>query len=52
MKRILGFEVWFDDNKHGIQIVEESLYQPNFGRVFTMLRMANDSDYMDAYFDI
>lgn len=52
IKRILSCDVWFEENSDDFEIVEESLYQPNFSRVFTILRIANDMDYMDAYFDI
>lgn len=51
MKRILNCNIWFDEDRNDIEIVEESMYQPNFSRVFTLLRIANDSDYFDAFFD-
>jgi len=51
MKRILNCNVWFHENNNDIEIVEESMYQPNFNRVFTILRIANDFDYFDAFFD-
>lgn len=51
MKPILNCDEWFLENNNDFQIVEESMYQPNFNRVFTILRLANDSDYFDAFFD-
>ncbi|WP_055666911.1 ImmA/IrrE family metallo-endopeptidase [Desnuesiella massiliensis] len=52
VKRILSCDVWLQENSHDFEIVEESLYQPNFSRVFTLLRVANHADYMDAFFDM
>lgn len=52
VKRILSCDVWFNENSYDFEIVEESLYQPNFSRVFTILRLANNTDYMDAFFDM
>jgi len=51
MKRILRSDVWFHESSDNIEIIEESLYQPNFNRVFTLLRVANDFDYFNAFFD-
>jgi Zn-dependent peptidase ImmA (M78 family) len=51
MKRIVSVDVWFQENTNEFEIVEESLCQPNFNRVFTILRVANGSDYFDAFFD-
>lgn len=50
MKRILNCGEWFVETNNDFEIVEESMYQPNFSRVFTILRTANDSDYFDAFF--
>lgn len=50
IKRILSSDVWFKDNNN-INIVEESLYQPKLSRVFTLLRIAKDTDYLDIYID-
>lgn len=50
MRRILNCGEWFMEADTEIEIVEESLYQPNYSRVFTILRIANDSDYFDAFF--
>jgi Zn-dependent peptidase ImmA (M78 family) len=51
IKRILSCNEWFHENNNDIKIVEESLYQPNLNRVFTILRIANDFDYFDTFFD-
>jgi Zn-dependent peptidase ImmA (M78 family) len=50
MRRILNCGEWFMEADTNFEIVEESLYQPNFNRVFTILRIANDTDYFDAFF--
>jgi Zn-dependent peptidase ImmA (M78 family) len=50
MKRILNYGEWFIEAKSDFEIVEESMYQPNFSRAFTILRVANDSDYFEAFF--
>jgi Zn-dependent peptidase ImmA (M78 family) len=50
-KRIVSCNTWFEEDRNDIEIVEESLYQPNFNRVFTLLRIANEYDYFDAFFD-
>ena len=50
VKRILKCDVWFQENSDDFEIVEESLYQPNFSRVFTILRIANDMDYDGSLF--
>lgn len=50
MKRILNCGEWFTETNSDFEIVEESMYQPNFSRVFTILRIANDFDYFDAFF--
>jgi len=50
MRRILNCGEWFMEANTDFEIVEESLYQPNFNRVFTILRIANDTDYFDAFF--
>ncbi|WP_278287104.1 ImmA/IrrE family metallo-endopeptidase [Clostridium aceticum] len=50
VRRILNRNVWFHENRDDFRIVEESLYQPNFNRVFTILRIANDSDYYAELF--
>ena len=50
MRRILNCGEWFMETDTDFEIVEESLYQPNYSRVFTILRIANDSDYFDAFF--
>ncbi|NLL07327.1 MAG: ImmA/IrrE family metallo-endopeptidase [Clostridiaceae bacterium] len=50
MKRILNCGEWFMEANNDFEIVEESMYQPHFSRVFTILRVANDFDYFDAFF--
>lgn len=50
MSRILNCGEWFIEENNDFEIVEESIYQPNFSRVFTLLRIANDFDYFDAFF--
>ncbi|MDS0526069.1 ImmA/IrrE family metallo-endopeptidase [Clostridium sp. SHJSY1] len=52
VKRILSCDIWFKENSDDFEIVEESLYQPKFSRVFTLLRVARHTDYIDAYFDM
>ena len=51
IKRILSGDVWFSGARGNFDIVEESLCQPSFGRVFTILRAAKDFDYIDALFE-
>lgn len=50
VKKILNSDVWFNENSKDYEIVEESLKQPNFSRVFTLLRKANDFDYYGRLF--
>ncbi|HYE12459.1 MAG TPA: ImmA/IrrE family metallo-endopeptidase [Patescibacteria group bacterium] len=51
IKRILRRESWFSGFSGDFDIVEESLCQPTYGRVFTILRAAKDFDYFDAFFE-
>lgn len=50
VKKILNSDIWFNELIKEYQIVEESLKQPNFSRVFTLLRIANDFDYYGRLF--
>lgn len=50
VKKTLRSNVWFSENVMECEVVEESLNQPNFNRVFTLLRIANDFDYYSQLF--
>lgn len=43
--------VWFN-NEETYNIVEESMFQNNLGRVFTLLRKADEEDELDFLWDV
>ena len=47
IKDVLDSNVWFQNNEEPYRIVEESMFQSKLGRVFTLLRRADDEDVLD-----
>ncbi|CEI72517.1 ImmA/IrrE family metallo-endopeptidase [Romboutsia hominis] len=45
------YNTWFSDSKEGYMIVEESLYQSNFDRVFTLIRKYTFTDNNESILD-
>ena len=51
IKDVLDNSIWFEENKDVYSIVEESIFQNSLGRVFTLLRRADDEDILDLLWD-
>jgi len=49
IKKILDSFMWIKESNNQFKIMEESFYQPTFDRVFTMLRIANETDYFNEF---
>lgn len=47
IKDILESSIWFDQKEDSYSIGEESMFQNSLGRVFTLLRTADDGDELD-----
>lgn len=52
IKDVLESSIWFKENGETYKIVEESMFQNNLGRVFTLLRKADNNDTLDLLWDI
>ncbi|NKF08281.1 ImmA/IrrE family metallo-endopeptidase [Clostridium gasigenes] len=52
IKSVLDSSIWFKESKNTYIIVEESMLQNKLGRVFTLLRKADDGDVLDLLWDI
>lgn len=52
IKDVLESSIWFKESGYTYKIVEESMFQNNLGRVFTLLRKADDDDILDLLWDI
>ncbi|MFR1380706.1 MAG: ImmA/IrrE family metallo-endopeptidase [Clostridium neonatale] len=52
IKDVLESNIWFKEKENSYKIVEESMFQNNLGRVFTLLRKADDDDILDLLWDI
>jgi Zn-dependent peptidase ImmA (M78 family) len=52
IKDILDSNIWFKEHGKSYNIVEESMFQNNLGRVFTLLRTADEDDALDLFWDL
>ncbi|HBJ1649206.1 ImmA/IrrE family metallo-endopeptidase [Clostridium botulinum] len=52
IKDVLESSIWFKEKGETYKIVEESMFQNNLGRVFTLLRKADNNDTLDLLWDI
>lgn len=44
-------KVWFQDEEESYKVIEESMFQSNLNRVFTLLRIADYEDILDLEWD-
>lgn len=47
IKDVIDSSIWFQNDNICCKIVEESMFQNNLNRVFTLLRVADDDDILD-----
>ncbi|WP_061313621.1 ImmA/IrrE family metallo-endopeptidase [Clostridium botulinum] len=52
IKDILESSIWFKEKGCTYKIIEESMFQYKLGRVFTLLRKADNNDTLDLLWDI
>lgn len=51
VKDVIDSSIWFQNEDISCKIVEESMFQSNLGRVFTLLRVADKEDILDLEWD-
>lgn len=51
VKDVIESSIWFENDGESYSIVEESMFQSNLGRVFTLLRVADEDDILDLEWD-
>ncbi len=47
IKDVIDSSIWFQKSNESYKVVEESMFQSNLSRVFTLLRVADDEDILD-----
>lgn len=51
VKDVIDSSIWFENDCVSDKIIEESMFQSNLGRVFTLLRVADEDDILDLEWD-
>lgn len=51
IKDAMDSKVWFQDEEESYKVIEESMFQSNLNRVFTLLRIADYEDILDLEWD-
>lgn len=51
VKDVIDSSIWFENDCVSDKIIEESMFQSNLSRVFTLLRVADEDDILDLEWD-